>query len=591
MNDTDWPWSDTDSDYSDIEIDNDSNRTWCGDLREWALSNKVPHTAINALLKILHYYKITCVPKDARTLLKTPKKHVVCEISGGFYWHNGIKKNLELLYSGDRNKPKEIEILVNIDGLPISRSSNSQFWPIIGQIHKAFFDPFFIGIFHGYSKPKDTNEFLRPFIDELNDLLDGGVVIDGAHINVTFRCFLCDAPAKCLIKGTVYHNAYFACHFCCVEGQYDDNRMSYPEFNCQLRTNESFRNRVNEEHHKSATIVEELPIDMVDCFPNDYLHLILLGITKTKGKIWFYGSNYETKLSANQITIINNRLDKSAAFQPTNVFGRKIRTLEYFGRWKGTELRTWLLYVGPVVLKGILCPRAYNHFLALHCGVRICTSSLIDSHLIVAEALFKYYADEYIEIYGEQSISFNIHNIIHVAKDAKKFGNLDSFSCFPAENKLFILKNLLRKGDKPLAQSINRLSELELLHPKKNPASETMLKNERKEEKGVYEKLIYKDMCIDTSQQNKWFLTEGKEIVEFEKAFYLQGNIVISGSKLKRKSDFFETPLKSSFLDIYTSNGSKDSSQLFQLASIKTKIFAVTTDYCGMVFFPILHNY
>lgn len=99
-------------------------------------------------------------------------------------------------------------------------------------------------------------------------------------------------------------------------------------------------------------------------------------------------------------------------------------------------------------------------------------------------------------------------------------------------------------------------------------------------------------MRFDTSIQNKWFLTENKEIVEFEKAFYLDGNIVVSGSKITHKSDvYYETPLKSSLLDIYFSNGLKDPPQLFQLTSIRTKMFGMSTDDWGMAFFPILHHY
>lgn len=75
------------------------------------------------------------------------------------------------------------------------------------------------------------------------------------------------------------HNAYFSCNFCCVEGIYDENRMSYADLNSPLRTNESFRNQDQEEHHNGKSILERLPdINMVKDFPNDYLHLILLGI-------------------------------------------------------------------------------------------------------------------------------------------------------------------------------------------------------------------------------------------------------------------------------------------------------------------------
>lgn len=149
---------------------------------------------------------------------------------------------------------------------------------------------------------------------------------------------------------------------------------------------------------------------------------------------------------------------------------------------------------------------------------------------------------------------------------------------------------MLRKGDKPLDQAINRLAEMDLLNPKKIKSHKQMLSQERKEEKGVYEQLYYNNMRFDTTEKNKWFLTENNEIVEFKNATFLEGNVVVNGSKIKRKRDFYETPLKSSFLNIYVSNGLKDSPQIYSIASIKTKMFSTSSGDGDLVFFPILHN-
>lgn len=55
--------------------------------------------------------------------------------------------------------------------------------------------------------------------------------------------------------------------------------MSYPKFECPRRTDESFRNRTDEDHHKEDTPLTDLPIDMVEDFVvADSLHLFHLGI-------------------------------------------------------------------------------------------------------------------------------------------------------------------------------------------------------------------------------------------------------------------------------------------------------------------------
>lgn len=54
------------------------------------------------------------------------------------------------------------------------------------------------------SKPSNCNEYLRKFVTELNELLEQGLLINDHHINVSFRCFLCDTPARAFIKGMKY---------------------------------------------------------------------------------------------------------------------------------------------------------------------------------------------------------------------------------------------------------------------------------------------------------------------------------------------------------------------------------------------------
>lgn len=54
--------------------------------------------------------------------------------------------------------------------------------------------------------------------------------------------------------------------------------MSYPDTNCERRTDESFRNRTDEDHHKKDTPLTLLPMNMIeDVIIADSLHLFDLG--------------------------------------------------------------------------------------------------------------------------------------------------------------------------------------------------------------------------------------------------------------------------------------------------------------------------
>lgn len=168
--------------------------------------------------------------------------------------------------------------------------------------------PMIVAIWCGFSsKPTQLNEYLRPFVDELNDLLENGIFIYGHHITVKYRCCICDSPARAYIKGidlsytpqivdkkyisligTVYFNSKFGCHKCETEGVYskETHRMSFPRTDAEKRTDTNFRSPDPDslsqiKHIKEQSIMQELPIDMIVSFPtSDPLHLLELGVTK-----------------------------------------------------------------------------------------------------------------------------------------------------------------------------------------------------------------------------------------------------------------------------------------------------------------------
>lgn len=62
------------------------------------------------------------------------------------------------------------------------------------------------------------------------------------------------------------------------------------------------------------------------------------------------------------------------AYCPSD-FGRRLRSLVACSKYKATEFRQFLLYVGPVVTYGILDQQVYIHFLFLHAAIRILAST------------------------------------------------------------------------------------------------------------------------------------------------------------------------------------------------------------------------
>jgi len=115
---------------------------------------------------------------------------------------------------------------------------------------------------------------------------------------------------------------------------------------------------------------------MINHFPLDYMHLVLLGVFKRLLKIWTGKWNSKWKKHALQQNIIQeiDRRLASLRFSYPNEFHRIPVSLKHIGAWKAVELRSLLLYTGPVVFKGLLSKRRYKHFLRLHLAIRMLVS-------------------------------------------------------------------------------------------------------------------------------------------------------------------------------------------------------------------------
>ncbi|CAH0563111.1 unnamed protein product [Brassicogethes aeneus] len=327
-------------------------------LRDWVVTTKLPSFALKDLLEVLSNAKtedFIGLPKDPRTFLRTPKKITTRKVSPGEYYHIGIQNSIENLYKNEKPSEEIIVIGINIDGLPLAKSSSSQVYPILGVINfKGEKNVFLIGIYHGYEKPKDFNEFLLDFVHEATDLITNGLKIHQKIYQFKISMFLFDAVAKSSVLYIKGHSGYHSCSKCTQEGDYIQDRVCFPEFKFTKRTHESFVTKMYPEHHTGTSILLTIPnIDIITDVPLDYMHLVLLGVVKKLlCGIWCTGPPPH-KFSSLQIKNVSDLLENLKSFIPSE-FARKPRSLKEVKRWKATEYRQFFLYTGPVVLKNNL---------------------------------------------------------------------------------------------------------------------------------------------------------------------------------------------------------------------------------------------
>lgn len=438
-------------------------------LAEWAVEDNIPGTSLRKLLLILRKHQcFVDLPKDHRSLLKTPRKVYTKIVEPGRYCHFDLSTWLAKIAGTAIRDLREINIQLNIDGLPISKSSNQQFWLVLCWLTDIpLSGPFVLGLYYGEDKPKSSNDFLH---DTVQNILNcKSVIVDGIRqiVKVNVHSVVCDAPARAFILNVKRHTGYFGCQKCTVEGEYDNHRVTFPSSPGTLRTNSAFRNKENAEYHIGPdSELLKLPLDIVNQLPLDYQHLVCLGVVRKLINLWVWGNVSTYKLSAHQIQNLSKSLIKLKPFFAKE-FSRRPRTIAQLRNWKATEFRTFLLYTGPYVLNAVLPPNHYLHFLCLHVSISIlCSKEFNKKFLDYAEQLLVCFVKNFPILYGNEHLSYNVHNLLHLARDSRKFGVLDNFATFRFENHLRKIKKLVRSGNRPLEQVHNRIHEMQTIENK-----------------------------------------------------------------------------------------------------------------------------
>lgn len=149
----------------------------------------------------------------------------------------------------------------------------------------------------------------------------------------------------------------------------------------ELRTDEEYRMLSDEEFHQGPTPLTDLTgFHFIHNIPLDYMHLVCLGITKKLLQLW-QKAKMKYHLNAHQIHGISDRLKSLKEYTPAE-FNRKPRSLEHYCKWKATEYRQFLMYVGCYSIETIVNTKVFLNFKVLMCAMRLLSKEDQEDDLI-----------------------------------------------------------------------------------------------------------------------------------------------------------------------------------------------------------------
>ena len=219
------------------------------------------------------------------------------------------------------------------------------------------------------------------------------------------------------------------------------------------RTHEAFAqfayNDEDDNHQLRESPLLKLNMDLIKDVVLDSMHVVFQGVVKRYLQFLVCVKGSTCRLPRGLLTEVCVRMVSLNGALPSD-FVRQPRSLQYLPYWKATEFRSFLLYSGPVVLKGILSTDRYNHF--MHLSVAIYILSEEDD---ASRNRFLDYADHCLMVFvkkskhdrylGELFRVYNVHNLIHIAEDVRHFNEpLQRISAFLFETYLQRLKKYVR---------------------------------------------------------------------------------------------------------------------------------------------------
>lgn len=181
----------------------------------------------------------------------------------------------------------------------------------------------------------------------------------------------------------------------------------------------------------------------------DYMHGVLMGVTKTLLSRWFSPTQCKKPYFIGKY--LNSISKRLRAINPPDYIERLPRDLEkHYAHLKATELQSWLLYYALPCLNGYLPSLYLKHFACLSEGIYLLLGDCIqEKDLFRAEQLLDTFYKDFANLYGQGSCGLNVHNVgAHLVFYVRRWGPIYCWSCIGFEDwNAAILQSVHGTGD------------------------------------------------------------------------------------------------------------------------------------------------
>ena len=351
---------------------------------------------------------------------------------------------------------------MNTDGVKIFNSSKRSFWPVYFIINELppkmrfrLENMLIGGVWCSFQKPF-MSLFLKRICEALKNLCLFGMQVHSPHFSSPFTSKIMllsgtfDLPARASVLNMKQFNAFYACVKCTQPGKtYHSGPRAHSHVWPFIKSDPTGPKRTHQQfiangieasrsHNHIAGIVGITPLAMVHSYnviqgtAIDHMHGIFLGVIRNLLSLWFQSDHHKEPYYLGKSTNIISQLLLSS--KPPCEFSRCPRSISERKDWKASEYRMFLLYYTPI-LEGILPSVYFEHLeLSVQAIYILLSMNISENQITAAERFLTNFVHRYANLYGEQHMNMNVHNLLHYADSVRELGPLWTTSLFPFES-------------------------------------------------------------------------------------------------------------------------------------------------------------
>ncbi|KAJ8669893.1 hypothetical protein QAD02_001152 [Eretmocerus hayati] len=261
------------------------------------------------------------------------------------------------------------------------------------------------------------------------------------HVKFFSLCSPVDSMARAPMQGIKTCTGYYGCNWCLHPGIYvefgDKGAVKFPVLDDVPNRTEAQTIRDMEQSLTSVEPVNGIKrpsclinlrfFNIIWGFVPDYMHALCLGIAK------YFMERWLSMLSPRDRLRLDSLIE---GIRVPNHLQRLSRSIGDRKHWKSREWENWLLYYSLPILRSFpQLEHVATHWALLVEGFYILMQSSItraqvnDAHNLLREFVLRTEL-----LYGKACMTFNVHQLLHLAQSVLDWGPLWAHSCYCFES-------------------------------------------------------------------------------------------------------------------------------------------------------------